>query len=83
MPSEYVKGTNFSEVDDTDEAVVKVGWSDGYVQVASLVRDAGTHEESEVPDGYTAWFVTLDRHGINQLIKKLRVARDRAYGRDE
>lgn len=36
-------------------------------------------------DGWT-WdgqFTDLDRHGINQLIRALREARDKAYGRDE
>lgn len=37
------------------------------------------------PDGWT-WdgqFTDLDRHGLNQLIRALREARDKAYGRDE
>ncbi len=36
-------------------------------------------------DGWT-WdgqFTDLDRHGINQLIRAVRGARDKAYGRDE
>ncbi len=36
-------------------------------------------------DGWT-WdgqYTDLDRHGINRLIRALREARDKAYGRDE
>lgn len=37
-------------------------------------------------DGGWRWegqFADLDRHGINNLIRALREARDKAYGRDE
>jgi hypothetical protein len=33
--------------------------------------------------GYLGLWSDLDRHGINQLIKVLRRARDSAYGKDE
>jgi hypothetical protein len=35
------------------------------------------------PAGFTGLWATLDRSGINRLIKMLRKARDEAYGRDE
>jgi hypothetical protein len=32
---------------------------------------------------YDGMYVTLDRSGINRLIRNLRRARDQAFGRDE
>ena len=32
---------------------------------------------------FGGWHVDLDRRSVNELIKKLRVARDQAFGRDE
>lgn len=56
----------------------EVCWgTNDYVQVATVNPDAplGTVE--------SGLYVDLDRRGINDLIRLLRKARDRAYGRDE
>lgn len=83
MPVEYVRSSDFDPEEDEAEVLVKVAWKDDcYVQVASVARAAVTHEPVEIPEG-DGWYVDLDRRGINQLIKNLRKARDRAFGRDE
>jgi hypothetical protein len=80
MPVEYVRSSeNLSE---ESEVLVKVAWGREYVQVASVGRATVTHDALEIPEG-DGWYVTLDRRGINELIRNLRRARDRAYGRDE
>lgn len=79
MPKEIVLGEQLT--DDEAEGLVQVGWQDwpiSHVQVATFSRAKVTHET--IWDGF---FVTLDRHQINQLIRNLRKARDRAFGRDE
>ena len=42
-------------------------------------------EQFELAEGAQShgWFCSLDRRGINDLIRKLRRARDQAFGRDE
>jgi hypothetical protein len=78
-----VKSSDFDPEEDEAEVLVKVAWMDGaYVQVATVGRATVTHDALEIPEG-DGWYVDLDRRGINQLIKNLRKARDRAYGRDE
>lgn len=71
---------------------VKVSWDRdaNYVQVASIadnseqrirdILDAGERD----PNGtlFDGWYTTLDRAGINQLIRVLRRARDSAFGPD-
>jgi hypothetical protein len=47
---------------------------------ADLGRAGATPDS---PAGFTGLWSTLDRAGINRLIKMLRKARDEAYGRDE
>ncbi len=59
---------------------IKVDGVDG-TTATMAVSPGGTVDE----DGWT-WdgqFTDLDRHSINQLIRALREARDKAYGRDE
>jgi hypothetical protein len=59
---------------------VEVGWRSGSdVQIATTTRTANG-------DAEPAWggqWIDLDRNGVNHLIRALREARDRAYGRDE
>lgn len=88
MPREYVYGPaafgDQSEgVENEDyEFVVSIGWSPedmgGGVQLAT-VRNGKEHSH-EVQDGL---YVDLDRQSINTLIRKLRRARDQAFGPDE
>jgi len=79
MPRESVMGT------DVDGTSVKVGWErDKHVQVGV----AGPHEFQFVEplgEGITVasgLWATLDRQGINSLIRHLRRARDAAFGQD-
>lgn len=68
---------------------VEVGWHNGGVQIATtalvnpsnivLTNPPTTPEPEWKSDSY----VDLDRGGINNLIRALREARDKAYGRDE
>lgn len=83
MPRESVMG------EDRDGTEVKIGWSQhGSVQVG--VSAAGAFSfNTPLPAGvsingpYDDLWVTLDRQGCNDLIRKLRKARDQAFGRDE
>jgi hypothetical protein len=58
------------------DAFLKVGWGreTSHVQVA-VCTDGD-------PDGMEAQHLSLDRAGINRLIRTLRKARDAAYGSD-
>lgn len=57
---------------------VAVGWgTNDYVQIASVDPSAEPYSLA------AGLWVDLDRKGINDLIRLLRKARDRAYGRDE
>lgn len=86
MPRETIHGP-------TDESVVKVGWSDHAVQVGVELNDTRritiqgveirTSETSTTPETYRGVWANLDREQINRLIRVLRTARDKAYGRDE
>ncbi len=91
MPREYVKSmfaSGFTSTDDGQGNItvsppppafrVQVGWGDNdYVQVATVNPDAA------IGSMESGLYVDLDRTGINDLIRLLRKARDRAYGRDE
>jgi len=65
----------------------------GGVQIATTVREHGsdpTREYIETGDPkdplrrvWDGQFVNLDRGSINQLIRELRIARDKSFGRDE
>jgi hypothetical protein len=49
---------------------------------AAVVVTGGIVPPEPEPE-WAGQFVDLDRHGLNQLIRSLRRARDQAYGRDE
>lgn len=84
MPSEYVGDSEESQYQKGFRT--KVNWSKhevpgGSVQIATLgPPEADLKAENPASNG---WFVNLDRHGLNRLIRTLRKARDDAYGRDE
>lgn len=66
---------------------VQVGWSPaptGTVQVASVHTDSPIDwPEGQTPNGkFDGWHATLDRDGLNRLIRALRDARDAAFGVD-
>lgn len=69
-------------------ARVELGWTAGHVQIATCtdnIENLRLLGEAAAPD-QTDWrgvFLTLDREGINALIRNLRVVRDKAFGRDE
>ncbi len=69
------------EVPQETQPLIQVSWSREaeYVQIATGVRDAVTHD----CDTDTWRFVQLNRDMINAAIKVLRRARDQAFGRDE
>ncbi len=79
--------------ENTDDIVTKgfrveVSWeNDRHVQVATtsstskFVLPGDNPGDPEYP--FHGWHVTLDRHGINRLIRTLRRARDAAFGKDE
>lgn len=83
MPRESVYGT------DPNNLAVKVGWDrDKHVQVGvggpiEFTFTGPLPEGVTVAPGFDSLWVTMDRHGINDLIRHLRRARDAAFGRDE
>jgi hypothetical protein len=82
MPAEYIRGCQpiIGLPDAVEvEGLVGVVWHDDldHVQVATLTRQTVSHETIE------SMYIDLDRRGINDLIRHLKRARDKAYGRDE
>lgn len=80
MPKEYVNDAHQGS-DQWPAPRVRLGWSKDaqHVQLATIAED--WQELEPTPEG-NGWFVSLNRHGINQLIRMLRRARDQAYGAD-
>ena len=80
MPKETVPDTN--QLYD-----IKIGWSPGTVQIGLETLDFPSlldalkvnYEDSKMAK--SIWS-SLDREGINRLIRLLRKARDNAYGAD-
>jgi hypothetical protein len=66
---------------------VEVGWMGGTVQVATTLLTNPANLTVDDPHAEPEWksdsYVDLDRQGVNNLIRALRQARDKAYGRDE
>lgn len=95
MPKEVVYGSKLpfgnSEDPGSGRAIVEVRWGpDEYVQIVTKCIDSQTGERLVKDDEnnnlihYTdGFYVDLDRREINELIRHLRRARDRAFGRDE
>lgn len=88
MPKETVYGEMLTSTPNSDRAIVEVRWSReaGDVQVVSKCINALGGRVASDDDGihYTdGMYVTLDRRGINDVIRHLRRARDQAFGRDE
>jgi hypothetical protein len=95
MPREIVYGIDHFPVAEDGEGAEEVRvpvavlhWSreTGDVQLVTrlLHHEVPTVEEHEngIPIGY-GMYVSLNRTGINDLIRNLRRARDQAFGRDE
>jgi hypothetical protein len=70
---------------------VEVGWTpNGDVQIATVHANSPARFPTEVSDDglqmpdepLRGWYATLDRAGINRLIRALRKARDAAFGAD-
>ena len=91
MPKEKVTGVEaFLEVGEeaSDEGypLVEVRWNrwpDSYVSVVSRLSNCEMPPPGEDILASYGFHVQLDRSGINDLIRKLRRARDQAYGKDE
>jgi hypothetical protein len=73
---------------------IEIGWHQhGWVQLATTKLQPGADRDLDYvqqasPDdplvrAWDGWFIDLDRYQINQLIRFLREARDKAFGRDE
>lgn len=69
------------EIPQDEQGLVQVGWSREaeFVHVSTFTRDPVSFESNE----HEAKRVHLDRRGINDLIRKLKKARNQAFGRDE
>ena len=86
MPKEAVFGEvrQFTSEQPPQTPVVEVCWQreSGSVQIVSRVQECEVSSEEPIPCWY-GYYVDLDRSGINALIRKLRKARDQAFGVDE
>lgn len=71
---------------DWEDPTLHVNWDSNYVQVSINLTAARIKLWADQLDGEThSAFYTpeLSRQEINKLIRVLRTARDKAYGRDE
>lgn len=76
MPKANIYPPNTTSDAEADRRI-EVGWRAGSdVQIATTIPTL----DGSVWDGQ---WVDLDRQGVNDLIRALREARDKAYGRDE
>jgi len=92
MPKETVFGEQHVPVDEQggtpNVPIVEIRWNRdaGCVQIVTKATDAfegrlvGDDPGVHYTDGF---FVDMGRKQINDLIRKLRRARDQAFGRDE
>ncbi len=91
MPKEiiYRSGHDPSPCDPTTR--VQVGWERGgsYVEIATVqpggqvaFKDPDTGDFLPASQADPGFFMTIDRDGINRLIRTLRRARDAAFGAD-
>lgn len=93
MPKQYIYSDQYGReailVDQTEDGpvertevvntdAIKVGWSKEAGDVSLTILD---HDKD--PDGFEGRHISLDRGGINALIRTLRKARDDSFGRDE
>ena len=90
MPKERIYGDRPFGEEDPAQSVVEVRWDaeSGYFQIATKELSAEVFVPGDPLPGNTipaqyGWYTTLDRRGINDLIRVLRRARDQAFGRDE
>lgn len=92
MPKEQINGLSLPFSEEAGlRSVVEVTWGrDSSVTLVTKCVDASTGEVStrerlSSPERHAGegWYLDLDRRGINELIRKLRRARDQAFGRDE
>lgn len=82
MPKEVVRIPELSGSDDTEWREVHVGWRAGYGYVELITQRVTTAEDYDPHDGTNGQAVHLETWPqINDLIKKLQVARDGAFGR--
>lgn len=93
MPKEVIYGehTPYGEA-ASQRIVLELTWGreSSYVQLASLLVEGQTLErlpcvnaDKEKTPFNGGVYMSLDRGGINDLIRHLRRARDQAFGRDE
>jgi hypothetical protein len=73
MPKEVVR---------LHEGSVTVGWTEGQIVQLGIGQEKLFRFKGN-PEEFNDLFVDLGRQDINNLIRNLRKARDRAFGRDE
>lgn len=85
MPKAIIKSRYPDPEGGPPETIVRVGWTPGreHVEVATVMPNEHVRLPEPTLEQSNGWFVQLDRTGINELIRTLRQARDKAYGRDE
>lgn len=73
MPKEVVR---------LHEGSVTVGWTEGQIVQLGVAGEKLFRFKGD-PEEYNDLYVDLGRHDINNLIRNLRKARDKAFGHDE
>lgn len=79
MPKEVVKSEWFGHGSDVQVEVHWKPYPAGHVQIATVL--AG--DDKKPSDRFKGLYASLNRDEINTVIRNLRRARDRAFGRDE
>jgi hypothetical protein len=98
MPKTNVYPTPRPDQPEGADSRIEIGWDPyGWVQIATTNLQPGAKRNQDYMDpkpgdedlplhlrrAWQGWFVDLDRYRINELIRALRAARDKAFGRDE
>jgi hypothetical protein len=91
MPKETVYCETVESIGETVTPVVEVRWSREAGDVQIVTRELNAEipapderdKETGMPPAQYGYYGSLDRKGINDLIRHLRRARDQAFGRDE
>lgn len=80
MPKEYINDRDSTLEDSQPLPFATIGWEREHGHVQLGVLQGGDYDEGK--RDRPGFFVSLDRDGINRLIRTLRRARDAAFGAD-
>ena len=82
MPKENIRDRYELADHDTVCATAEVSWDRGKDHVSVAVIRRSIDGERVKGEGNDGMYVSLDREGVNRMIRSLRKARDQAFGSD-